>query len=276
MEDGRVQFRFLVAVLWMSIAPFFGETKFFFLFMPVLLAFMLRTELVRRPVMSIMLLSLSGLLMVGLDYVVLRSGHWYEGRNPLTFVQHLPEQFNRDIEVAEVGRYERGYKFVNAIRLAAESPRIFVFGNGPGSITESFLSGQHSTRQVYYSRWGLSSAGSVSIVWLLIEYGYVGVLLLLILLWLIFRRGRFLRMSQDYEDRVLGRVLEALTFMYLIWLVYTAAWQSDSTSFAFWPLAGMIVRLSRNAELQQAETRTEVPSKSWDAMPPQTIALPKA
>jgi hypothetical protein len=263
VENGRLQIRYLLFILWMSIAPFFGEVKFYFMFMPLALMFILRTELRRRPVMSVLLMSLSGLLIIGLDYVVLRSGHWDEGRNLLTFAQHLPEYFNRDIEVAEYGSMERGYRFVNAIRLAAESPRTFFFGNGPGSITESFLSEQHSAKLTYYAQWGLSSADAVSFVWLLIEYGYLGVVLLLLLLWLVYRRARFLRKAPEYEDRVWGRVLEALTFTYVAWMFYQSAWQLDSVSFAYWPLAGMIVRLSRNEELSQIEARRALAASEY-------------
>lgn len=244
IETGRVRIGYLFFIGWVSIAPFMGEAKMYFMFMPVLLLFMMRAELFRRPLMAIMLFSIAAVVMITADYFVLRSGHWYEGKNPLTFITQIPRAIQRDIEVAEVGRFERGYKFVNGIRLGTESWKIFWLGNGPGSITESFLSERHSDRMTYYSRWGISSTNTVSFIWLLIEYGYFGVSLFLVLLWMIFRRGRVLRASPDPEIRIWGRLLEATTFMYVAWMFYHSAWQTDQMGFIYWPLAGMLVRLS--------------------------------
>ncbi len=39
-------------------------------------------------------------------------------------------------------------------------------------------------------------------------------------------------------------MLEGMVFLYVAWLFYQSAWQSDSMNFVFWPLAGMFVSLS--------------------------------
>ncbi|MBI5060477.1 hypothetical protein HZB60_11925 [candidate division KSB1 bacterium] len=243
IEERHLRLGFVVAIGIMMICPLLGEAKFFFMFLPLLMIFMIRREFLGRPVMAIGITLAAVAAIVAADFVIVASGGWVEGRNPLTYVRKLPEVFAAELEPSTEERYERSYTYVAALRLAAESPKHAVFGNGPGSITQSVISEGHSAKSAYFSQWGLSS-NATSIPWLLIEYGYVGTGIMLFILYSIYRRGRVLRHSGETERRTYGRTLESITFLYGGWLFYAPSWQSDTMNFVYWPLAAFLVHLS--------------------------------
>ncbi|MBK6767129.1 MAG: hypothetical protein IPG71_12780 [bacterium] len=147
VEERRIRSAYLLVMLFMLPAPILGEAKIFFLILPLFLAYMARADFIRKPAMA-MLLSLLGLVMVFVaDYIIVQTGFWREGRNPLTYVQRLPEIFQKESEVDQTGRIERTYRFISAVKLAAASPREFIFGNGPGSITLSFVSANRTKKR---------------------------------------------------------------------------------------------------------------------------------
>jgi hypothetical protein len=248
IEEHQFRISYLLIILWMTISPVLGEVKFYFLSMPILIMFMVRTELIRRPMLGIGLLLLGMVLIFSADYFVVRSGIWMEGRNPITYVQRIPEVFESEMEVKSEGVMERFYSWFHAARIAASSPKLFVLGAGPGAITQSFVSASHSERAAFYLRWGITSSRP-TIPYLVTEYGYVGLLIFFYLLYLIFRRGRILRQSPEIGIRVFGRSLESITFLYGSWCFYTSSWQIDTQSFIYWSLAGMLVALSYQVEL---------------------------
>lgn len=275
LEDGRFRLSFAVIIAVISIMPILGEVKFYFLFLPILLLFTVRTEILRRPAVAMLIVLTGAAVFLGANFFVLRSGAWLSGRNPMTLITKLPDVFESDVRKGEqYGYNERGYQYVSAVRLAAASPRTIILGNGPGSVTDSYLSQTHSAKLAYYEQWNLTSLNGLSILWLLMEYGYVGVAMILFLFYWIYRRGRYLRASQDRQTRVLGRTLECITLLYCAWQFYESAWQADAISFSFWPLAGLMVGLSYREQARQKQTALEQikasaaqPAASWSPMP---------
>lgn len=243
IEQKHIKAGYLLAMLWMLVCPILGEAKFFFLLLPLFVLFMVRAEFIKRPAVAIAL-SLVGIVMiVAVDYVIVETGFWREGRNPLTYIRRLPEVFQTELERPQEQNFERSYRFVSALVLASRDAKSFWFGNGPGSITLSYVSGRHSKTADYYAGFGLTSSAP-TVPWMLIEYGYLGTILMFLILFAIYRRGKILRASEREEHRVYGRMLEGMTFLYVAWLFYQSAWQSDSMNFIYWPLAGIFVRLS--------------------------------
>jgi hypothetical protein len=266
----RAQFRlsYIVMSVWMSVGPILGEAKFYFLFLPVLLLFMIRQEFFRRPAVSISLGATGLLLIVVVNVVILRSGVWQEGRNPLTYVTKLPQEFQNDVDAAEYDRFERGFQYVQGTRLVMKKLKTALIGNGAGAITDSYIAGGQSPTFTYYSQWSLTSAHIVAFMWLLIEFGVIGIAILASIMFVIYRRGRFLRKSSDPELRIMGRMLEGLTFLYCTYLLYTSAWQTDSIAFVFWGLAGLIVHFSYQEELAQKAAAVAEPAvESASALP---------
>ncbi len=250
IEEQRVRFSYLAIIVWMSVSPVLGEVKFYFMFLPLLILFLIRAEFFKRPMVALGLFVMGIAMIFAVDYIIVETGGWKEGRNPLSYIRTLPEVFSKEIQEPQTERYERGYRFIYALRLAADSPKSLLLGSGTGSITHSYVATAHSPKAAYFSRWGLSSSAA-TIPWMLIEYGYLGTALFMYLLWLIFRRGKILRQSRDMELRVYGRLLEGMTFLYVAWLFYANAWQSDSMNFIYWPLAGLIVFWSYREEAAQ-------------------------
>lgn len=269
MEERRIHPTHIFIGVLFVIAPILGEVKFFFMLLPLLMIFMTRREFFKRPALSIGMVAFGLLMVVAVDFVIVSSGGWAEGRNPLSYIQKLPEVFSSELEQKDEERFERSFLYANAIRLASGSPREIVLGNGPGSITQSVVSEGHSAKAAYFEQWGLSS-NATTIPWLLIEYGFVGTAVILLILYLIFRRGRVLRQSATLEIRVYGRTLETITFLYICWLFYSPAWQSDSMNFIYWPLSGFLVYFSYQSNLV-AVTKPVEQDHSQPTVEPRTL-----
>jgi hypothetical protein len=45
-----------------------------------------------------------------------------------------------------------------------------------------------------------------------------------------------------------------MTFLYVVWLFYQSAWQSDQMNYVYWAPAGLIVGLSYRMEAERALT----------------------
>lgn len=254
VERVRIPLRYLFIIAIVSIPPVLGSGKFYFVFLPVLVLFMVRAEFLRRPLATLLIATTTLGVFVGADYLITATGGTLSGeRTTLDFVKRLPKVFEHEIAVAKTGRFGRTDRYLASLRLMSRTPKNFVFGEGPGSITGLAVSEHHSAKARYYQNWGLSSMSAMSAPWLLVEYGFVGLALFFGLLWLIFRRAKFLRNSNDVQLRVYGRMLEAITLIYAVGTVYSSVWQMDSFNLLFWPLAGMFVRLSYREQAHQSE-----------------------
>lgn len=250
-EDRKVKPIYIAAMFFMLPAPILGEAKIFFLILPLYLAYMARGDFIKKPGLAIMLSLVGVLMIVATDFIIVQTGFWREGRNPLTYVTKLPEVFQKELEPSTEGRTERTFRFVSAVRLASGSAQEFFFGHGPGSITLSFVSANKTKLAEYFAGFGLSSSAA-TIPWMLIEFGYLGTFFFMLVLWFIYRRGKYLRMSDDPLVRSYGRMLEGMTFLYVIWLFYQNTWQSDAMNYIYWPLVGMFVRLSYDVQEEKA------------------------
>lgn len=260
IEEKKLRFGHLAILLILVIGPVMGEAKVFFLLLPLLLGFMFRAEFLRRPGLAI-LFGLVGLIIIfAADYVILQTGFWREGRNPLTYVTKLGEVFQTEVERPQGESYERSYRFVSALHLASRGPREMAIGNGPGSITLSYVADHHSATSEYFAGFGLTSSAA-TIPWMVTEYGFGGTFLFLLVVYLVFRRGKSLRMSDNIEHRIYGRTLEGMTFLYFAWLFYQSAWQSEQMNYVYWAPAGLIVALSYSVDaaraLEQVKRRAE-------------------
>lgn len=263
LERGRVPLRYLFVIAIMSIPPVLGSGRIYFLFLPLLVLFMIRAEFLRRPLVTLLIATTSIAVFVGADFLVTATGGAKAGESTTyRFMKRLPRVFGHEIAVAQAGGFGRTDRYMAAMNLMARTPKNIVVGEGPGAITGLVVAEHHSSKARFYARWGLSSISAMSVPWLLVEYGYLGLALFLGLLWLIYRRAKYLRNSDDMQMRVFGRLLEALTLVYAVGTLYSSVWQMDSASTLFWPLAGMFVQLSYREQSRQvvaADTAT-IPS----------------
>jgi hypothetical protein len=251
IEERRFRLTYLAAILLMSVLPIFGEVKFYYMVMPLLLFLIIRADVLKRPSMAALVVLIVVMIVTGANYAIIHTGAWAEGNNPVTFVENLPHMFEKEIEKEDYGEATRTSMFLHALHQASVSPRMIALGEGPGAITLSGLVPNETQKMAYYARWGLTSFVTSAFCWLIIEYGYVGVGLFFVLFHWIFRRAAYLRSSEDITTRVFGRTLECITFLYVAWVFYVQAWVSDVTSFTFWPIAGILVSASYTEQAVQ-------------------------
>lgn len=268
LEHQHVSLPFIFLIILLSIPPFFGEIKFYYLFLPVVFLFMIRSRVLRRPLMGFALVVLAIGFIMGVDYLVVKKSGWAVGRNPITMLFNISGIYEHEMTTAESGRYDRAFVFSKAISLGFANKKTGLLGRGTGSATDSYAFGTDSGIRNELYQWRMTSSTAMGVIWLFVEYGIAGLVIIFFLLWLIFRRGRVLLASEDIQHRILGRLLEAMTLGYAVWNLYGPAWQLESVSFGFWPLAGLIVGLSyrfeadrkRSAQLQ-AEASTVMNQK---------------
>jgi hypothetical protein len=264
LETGRFQVGYLFLIAWMSVGPLLGEIKFYFFFIPILLVFLIRADL-RRPLLAGGLLTIAAVILIGVQFIVAETGGWVAGYTPLKTLQMLTtgrsEEIAFQMEVFErEGRSDRVSWYFFGVPLAFSTATNFAFGTGPGIVTEFQFTEHHSQKYEEYARYGLISSKCSSAMYIMTEYGVVGFILFGVLLWMIYRRGRFLRASDNMEMRVYGRTLEAMVMLYGTWAFYQQVWQTDATGCAFFPLCGMLVYFSRREELKQQRSVEPAPA----------------
>jgi hypothetical protein len=262
LEESRIRFSYLVLIVLMSIPPVLGESKFYFIFIPLLLAVMVRKTLFRKPALTAGLFIAVACLALGLNYFTLATSRAKTSRQPLMILFDLPRYFRHDIQVAEYGRYDRGFQYAQAIRLGLADPVTGLFGHGMGSNTASAAFKTSSITLSMFAQWKMTSLNTMGVIWLYTEYGLCGVILFFYLLWLMFRRSRVLLASDNREERIYGRTLEAIVVTFTVWNFYGAAWQLDSINIGFWPLAALLVRLSYQVEARRQLAPAKDPAVS--------------
>jgi hypothetical protein len=265
LERNKIRLSHVAIIGLLSIPAILGEIKFFFLFIPVLLAIMMRKTLRKKPGMAVGLFLFAAILIGGVSYFVTSTGAWSAQRSPIRMLMSIPQQFQRGLETAEYGRFDRAFMYVQAVRMGWQYPKNGLIGYGVGSVTDSYAFGTASPTMEKFSRWQMTSQGTMGFIWLFLEYGFVGLLLFLRLLWMIFQRAKILLASENQDERIYGRLLEGITATYVMWNFYGPAWQLDSISFSFWPLAGILVSLSFAVEARHklaAKEKLPIPSGS--------------
>ncbi|MFH1009863.1 MAG: hypothetical protein V1784_01350 [bacterium] len=273
VEQRRLRLRLLLLILFLHIPPILGEGKAFFIVLIPLTLFMLRREWIRRPGLAVAIGLFSFTLFVGVDYVLVKTGYWISGRNPITYITNIGSVIERDLETSRPwasgtgeARAGRFFQAESGFRLATSSLQAFVFGFGPGAATRSFFAAQQSPTVAFFRKWGISSDAQ-SLAWMLVEYGVVGTLLFLVPPILLYRHARILRRSERESHRILAAAFQGLTFLYVINLFVTALLQSDQIGYFYWVTAAIVVQLAHTVKREM-----EVKDASQVALEPTTIA----
>ena len=259
LEQRRLRPMFIVTILLLCIPPILGEAKAFFLLLIPLLLFMLRSTWLKRPGLAIAIGALGFLLFIGADYILVKTGYWIEGRNPVTYITRMDEIIEEDLEGAPGKDLGRFYRTTSAYRFSTSNPKAFFFGFGPGAATESFFAAHESPTVTYFRNWGITS-DAMSLPWMIIEYGIVGALFLIVPFYLLYRRAIILFRSDREDYRILAAAFQGLTFLYVANLFITVVLQSDQLSYFYWVTAVFVTQLSYTVkdkkELEQASMPT--------------------
>jgi len=246
-ERRRLRLGLLFIILLLCIPPILGEGKAFFFVLVPLTLFMLRREWLRRPALALGIGLFAFLLIIAVDFVLVKTDYWIAGRNPITYVTRIGEIVEKDLSTPSATVAERGagrfYQAASGFTFATSSPRAFFFGHGPGVATESFFTPYQSLSVQYFKNWGIFS-GAMSLPWMLVEYGMVGTLLLIVPFFLLYRRAQVLYRSERESHRILAAAFQGLTFLFLADLFITATLQSDQLGYFYWVMAAIVVQLS--------------------------------
>jgi len=251
LEKRRVKLGLLFLVVLLAVPPVLGEVKAFFIVLIPFILFMLRREWRRQPVLSLAVGVFAFLLFAGVDYILVETGYWKAGRNPITYITSVGKVIERDLEGPRGTDFGRFLMMKNAVNFATSSPQTAIFGFGPGTATRSFFTAYESPSVTYFRNWGVSS-DSQSLAWVIVEYGFLGTLLFLVPPFLLYRRSRILHRSEREDYRILASAFQGMTFLYLANLFVTPLLQSDPIGYFYWFTAAVVTRLSYKVETELA------------------------
>lgn len=120
-----------------------------------------------------------------------------------------------------------------------QNPINFAFGFGPGTVTESFDSVQGKVRQklnIYY--------GWTEFAMMALEYGFVGVILFLWILFTIYRKNKkFFAETEDPFWKAISFGYRGIILLYLLAFFYTTIFRLDVSAYLFWLLASFIYKI---------------------------------
>ncbi|MCD6553575.1 MAG: hypothetical protein J7M16_06165, partial [Anaerolineae bacterium] len=93
----------------------------------------------------------------------------------------------------------------------------------------------------------------------LLEYGCVGLLIYLLLLWKLYRwNGKFLRRTNDRFWWAVAWGFRGVVFVFVASIVYWRVWSTEILASMFWMLAGILV--VQNSAEQAAERSVLCPT----------------
>jgi len=119
------------------------------------------------------------------------------------------------------------------------NPVNFAFGFGPGTVTESFDSVKGQVRQelnIYY--------GWTEFSMMALEYGFVGVILFLWILYTIMRQNtKYFKNSEDPFWKSISFGYRGICILYFMAFFYTTIFRLDVSAYLFWLLASIIYKI---------------------------------
>jgi hypothetical protein len=251
LEKHRVRPGLLFLIILLAVPPVLGEVKAFFIVLIPFILFMLRREWKRQPVLSLAVGAFAFLLFVGVDYILVETGYWKAGRNPITYITSMGKVIEKDLAGPRGMDFGRFLMMKNALRFATSSRQAAFFGFGPGTATRSFFTSYEAPSVKYFRNWGISS-DSHSLAWAVVEYGFLGTLLFLVPPFLLYRRSRILHQSDREDYRILASAFQGMTFLYIANLFVTPLLQSDPIGYFYWFTAAVVTRLSYEVEAKLA------------------------
>jgi hypothetical protein len=134
--------------------------------------------------------------------------------------------------------------------VSIKNPKNFLVGNGPGSLSESYLVNGGDSE---YNKLGIDYGHSQLVV-MCLEYGWIGTLLFFILfIPLFFTNQKLFRLTNDNYWRAISFGYKGLLFTYLMGSFYTKIFHLDITAFIFWFLSAVVYCMetqTRNLSLE--------------------------
>jgi hypothetical protein len=163
----------------------------------------------------------------------------------------------KDAEVGEREEARRGDGVIVPVRSLSDDPVELVFGLGIGNVSHSQL-GEKFTGRYYeiYSPFLLHQFAKF-----VLELGFMGTALVLVLYWLVFRDSGVVAQKSKDAKGILALGWTGVTVIMTIGILYKEYAAFNSISFLFWFYAGLIaaerVRLARATTLPSTENQRE-------------------
>ena len=162
----------------------------------------------------------------------------YRG-NLLDFIKSPEQIYALNIETRKEGTFGRFQVIDVAHQLLFESFPQTIIGFGPGNASESYFSeysGQLEKKFRGAKIWGVQYTATV------LEYGFLGVLLFLMMffkLWRVSRRLYYKTESKFWKAISVG--FSGILFVYIAGCLYNPVWYYDVLAFSFWFVSAALV-----------------------------------
>ncbi|MFZ5518011.1 MAG: O-antigen ligase family protein [Candidatus Zhuqueibacterota bacterium] len=174
----------------------------------------------------------------------------YEG-NFEKFLRSPEKLYQLNMELRKEGAFGRFQVVKVANDLLARNGLNLLIGYGPGNASESFfkkysgkLDQQHMGRKI----------GGIQFTAIILEFGYVGLLLYGILFYKLWRMSRRVyRRVNDPFWRAVAVGYVGMLFSYVVGIIYNPVWFYDVLAFPFWFISAALVILDETAKIDIAD-----------------------
>ncbi|MDZ7318053.1 MAG: hypothetical protein ONB11_02800 [candidate division KSB1 bacterium] len=175
----------------------------------------------------------------------------YHG-NLLKFLSSPSEIYSLNIQTRKEGTFGRFQVIDVAHRVLSENPAQLLIGFGPGNASESYFhdySGKLEKEFRGMKIWGIQYTA------IILEYGFLGLLLFLWLFFKLWRLNRHLyHRTSDPFWKSITVGYNGMILAYLLGCLYNPAWYYDILAFCFWlTTAGLATRLAVETKLSEAK-----------------------
>jgi hypothetical protein len=244
---GRIRARWYILLVCLMIIPTtINETKITVFYLPMAILVPLLVGAAPGKRVRYLVLALAGLVVIGSLFVPIYN--MTQQNNPFKNEKDISEFFTSQkqmsrylsSDVAGVGTKKdvrRGDAIVVPFQFLAKDPVRLAFGLGTGAVSpsnlgESFQGNYHRLFKQFLI---------ISFTYFLLEFGVVGVTLILVLIWLVFLDT--LAVVRDDKQTLFGAVAvgwAAVVAIFALNLVYDNFHEFTSLTYLYWYLSGVI------------------------------------
>lgn len=243
---------YLVLCICFLIPIMLGSGQFGFIIAPfaVIICWFLGNRLTLTNMLKIplFLIIMAMFIIPGINYHDSR----YKG-NLSKFITSPSEVYSLNIEKRKEGTFGRFEVIEVAHQLLLENLPQLLIGFGPGNASESYFSdysGQLEKKYPGLKIWGIQYTA------IILEYGFLGLLLFLLLFYLVWRANRnFYHQAEDPFWKAISVGYNGVLFTYLVGCLYNPVWYYDILAFSFWFISAALVVQAEKLEKETPRAR---------------------
>jgi len=248
IAQNGLRFRYLAPLISLFMTALLAETKAFFFFVPICSLLQFRSRLIKQKKMILFMIILVAMIILSVSYATTyhpltnlktyffspKKAFWYLSLDTVAHGKPMnsltSSSIYKNINLSRVSKI--GY----AASETKKSLLSLLFGYGP-----SRVSSYQNLKYNADSSWKAMQLDQVQFSKTIMELGYLGFILFLVVIYKIYRmNSAFYQNIPNTYWKVMSTGFRGIIFLFVIGAFYNNVWSIDVMAFTFWFLAAAI------------------------------------